>query len=443
MGKRASKRRTVSDRLEVTLYGYPAATLTRIAADDYVLQYDADWLASNETVGLSLSLPLLRRTHRGRIVSNFVDNLLPDNPDVRERWARDAGLDTAEPFALLEHFGQDVAGAASFCRAGLRPAGSRTPITDDDIAERIRVLRDDDTAWHDDRMAAAGQFSLGGAQAKFSLARLGGRWFETTGEEPSTHLFKPQVKGVPDGELVEYVTMRAAHLLGIPAAHVELFTHEGQHSLVVERFDRRTHDGSTTRLHQEDLAQALGVSRIGKYETHGGPGIDRVGELLTSEADAASRARYATMLMFSWSVLSTDAHAKNYSVFLDPDGAKLTPMYDASSVIPSLGTSGALDHPSVLKRAAERRLAVRYGAGFLAGDVGLFELERIARLCGMSAEILLAETVWRLERLPELLGEIAAGMPTELQTDTIARYVEWMPLWAEQAIRQLGISGLS
>lgn len=35
----------MSDRLDVSLYGYPVATLSRIAADDYVLDYEANWLA--------------------------------------------------------------------------------------------------------------------------------------------------------------------------------------------------------------------------------------------------------------------------------------------------------------------------------------------------------------------------------------------------------------
>jgi serine/threonine-protein kinase HipA len=432
----------MTEQLDVFLYEYRIGALRRDGIEQYVFQYDASWAAADDTIPLSLSLPLPQRTHTGQVVANFVDNLLPDNPDVRQRWATDAGLGTLEPFYLLQHYGQDVAGAASFRAPDSSPQTYREHISDDQIAERIRQLRDDETAWHDDRLAADGQFSLGGAQTKFSLARHEGRWFETSGGEPSMHVFKPQVKGVRDGELVEYLIMRAAYLLGIPTATVELFDAGGQHSLVVERFDRRTESGKTIRLHQEDLVQALGIPRLRKFESNGGPGIDRISALLKKSADAESRIRYAVLLIYSWIVLSTDAHAKNYSVFIQPGGATLTPLYDASSVIPYLGSDSSTDHESLLRRAGETKLAVRYGASYRAGDVARFELDVIARNAGMPADDLLAIAAVCLLELPEIVSWIASELPIHLQTDLVARLVEWMPIRVRQAAESLGIGPL-
>lgn len=432
----------MTESLDVFLFGYHVATLRRRGIEDYVLDYDEEWAAADEAVPLSLSLPLRQRRHSGRVVAHFIDNLLPDNPEVRQRWATDVGLDSIEPYALLRAYGQDVAGAASFRAADAPEHATRRPVTDDAVADRIRSLRGDATAWHDDLLPAVGQFSLGGAQTKFSLARHGEAWFDTSGADGSTHIFKPQVTGVRDGELVEYVIMRTAHLLGIPAAHVELFDHGDQHSLVVERFDRRVDAGSTVRLHQEDLLQALGQPRLRKFETNGGPGIDQIAGLLERVSDEDSRRRYAAILFFSWIVLSTDAHAKNFSVFVEAHGARLTPLYDASSLLPYLGADAGLDVPSLLQRTGSRQLAVRYGASYLAGDVARFELETVARRSGMEADDLLAIVAVHLIEISQVVADVASEMPTHLQTDTIARLVEWMPLRARQAAEALDVAGL-
>ncbi len=432
----------MAESLDVELYGHLLGQLHRTAVEEYELVYDEEWAAADAAVPLSLSLPLRTRRHRGRVVANFVDNLLPDNPEVRQRWATDVGLDTTEPFYLLREYGQDVAGAASFQRAGSQPPATRTPIDDDDVAERIRRLRADETAWHDDDRPAPGQFSLGGAQRKFSLMRGRDGWLEATGSEPSTHLFKPQVKGFHDGELVEYLIMRTAHRLGIPAAAVEIFDHGGEHSLVVERFDRRVEGERVVRLHQEDLLQALGVPRLLKYETHGGPGIDAITQLLRKEADPHSLERYAMSLVFAWIVISSDAHAKNYSVFIQPEGATLTPLYDASSLVPYLATDLDIDLPSLLSRAADQKLSVNYGASDRVGDFARFELGRIATRCDIPTDDLLALTAAQLYRISDVISDVASQMPSDLQTDTIARAVEWMPIRARQAAEALGLGGL-
>jgi serine/threonine-protein kinase HipA len=428
--------------LNVFLYGYRVGELRRRGVEDYVLEYDETWANADEAIPLSLSLPLSRRVHSGRVVASYIDNLLPDNPDVRQRWATDAGLDSMEPFFLISEYGIDVAGAVSFKAGHSRDVENRREISDSEIADRIRLLRADDTAWHSEKIPTLGQFSLGGAQAKFSLARHGGEWFETTGTDASTHLFKPQVSGVPDGELVEYLVMRTAHDLGIPAAGVELFEHGGQRSLVVERFDRRIEGNRATRLHQEDLVQAVGKPRLLKFEMHGGPSVDDVTGLLGRFADEDSRRRYAAMLFFSWIVLSTDAHAKNYSIFIESDGVVLTPLYDASSVLPYLGNNVGLDKESLLQRAGLTKLAVRYGASYLARDVGRFELDLIARRSGMSADDLLAIVALQLLEVSGVMADVASAMPSSLQTDTIARAVEWMPLRARQAADTLRLGGL-
>ncbi len=66
--------------------------------------------------------------------------------------------------------------------------------------------------------------------------------------------------------------MTAARVAGLPSATCSIGRFGAEHTLVVERFDRIvTADGTVIPLHQEDMAQALGVTRLRKYESRGGP----------------------------------------------------------------------------------------------------------------------------------------------------------------------------
>ena len=261
--------------LDVYLYGHHAATLTRLDPSRYRLDYLPQWVDHREAVPASLTLPLVPRRHEGEVLSNFIDNLLPDNISVRERWAVDACLANGESFGLLGAYGQDVAGAIQFVPAGTEgaTAGQLAPLREADVARRIRMIRDDDTLWNDPA-SSTGRFSLGGAQAKFALANVDGRWFDSSGAWPASHIFKPKVQRQSDGELVEFVTMRAAELLQLSVAEVSVESFATEHSLVVRRFDRFPVDAGFGRIHQEDLAQALAVPRLWKYEDDGGPATE-------------------------------------------------------------------------------------------------------------------------------------------------------------------------
>jgi hypothetical protein len=90
---------------------------------------------------------------------------------------------------------------------------------------------------------------------------------------------------------------------------------------------------------------------------------------------------------------------------------------------------------------ASRRLAQRYGATSVVGDIGRVELGRIAARCGLSLDELLTLTVAYLAALPQTVADVASSLPPHLQTNVIARLVEWMPIRARQAAAALRIDG--
>lgn len=431
----------MSHPLSVFLYGAHVAELARLGSQQYKLTYHEEWLEDPARMPLSSSLPLRVTPHTGDALAAYIDNLLPDNPDVRERWAVDAGLDSTDPFALLGIYGLDVAGAVQFVPPGDDPLASRKrrPINDDAIAERIATLRQDDSTWrgHD---GTSGYFSLGGAQGKFSLGWDGERWYEPTGADPTTHIFKPRVRGQVDGEIIEFLTMQLAARVGLPVARTEIRQFGSEHSLVVQRFDRvktraETPSGSLVRIHTEDLAQATGTPRLRKYETNGGPtyrdALAVIDEHAPPERAMRSRESLVRALIFSWIMLNTDGHAKNFSFFITPTGLDLTPLYDVSSFIPYAGRDST-DARELQRAFGSTRLSMRIAADYEAGQQSWWEWKAVAREAGLDRD---AVTEWALTVVgaaADALGSIAATLPPHLHTVTVSRFVERMPIRLRQ-----------
>lgn len=429
-------------RLDVHLHGSRVATLE--AGDSrsgYRLVYDDEWRSYEAAAPVSLSLPLTAATHTGAHVFDFVDNLLPDNPVVREEWARASSLPDADPATLLSVHGADVAGALQFTRAGESPRthGSLAPETDESIARRIRSIRDGspDPLAND---SGPGRFSLGGAQAKFALARAHDEWWDPSGATPSTHIFKPQVTRLEDGEIVEHLTMAAAQAAGIPSATTEIAQFGEEFALQVERFDRADTPDGVVRLHQEDLLQALGRPRLRKYESQGGPSAEQIIRVLDrNRVDGdrvGSKTRFIQALLFSWIVLNTDGHAKNFSLYLFPGRSPLTPAYDVSSFLPYVGPSDA-SRDDLLRAMQDTRLSMRISASYRVGDMGAFEWGAIARTAAVSPADLLEWGIVVCEELPGVFADLAADLDERFRTPVVELLLDRIELRARQAKKAL------
>ena len=410
------------DPLDVHLYGVKIAELEFIGPLRYRLTYDDEWTQRPDAVPLSYSLPLTNRVHDGDPLLNFLDNLLPDGERVRERWAIGAGLDRTEPFGLLEAYGRDVAGAATFTPRGerARERGNRTLVDETQIAERIRRLRADDSDWVEST-TVGGKFSLGGAQGKFALSLEEDAWWEPTGEHPTTHIFKPRATGLIDGEVVEYAIMAAATALGLATAPVGLARFGDEQSLVVQRFDRARVGDELIRIHQEDLCQAMGYSRLRKYEQYGGPGYRRILEFLATHAGPGSTRRFAESVFFSWLVLNSDAHAKNYSIQILPEQTTLSPLYDLSSLLPYLRP----DDPAARERdIAETRLALRLVDDYRVSALTRFEWEGAARDAAISPSEFLDWGIELNRALPSAIDAAVDSIPSGIDTTIATRLAD-------------------
>ena len=126
--------------------------------------------------------------------------------------------------------------------------------------------------------------------------------------------------------------------MALRAARTRIGVFEDQTAIIVERFDRVVHHGKLTRVHHEDLCQALSLHPARKYQADGGPSPGQIAALLRSVVTGGAIVddlwEFLDALAFNWLIAGSDAHAKNYSLLLAGTQARLAPLYDVASFLP-------------------------------------------------------------------------------------------------------------
>ena len=273
--------------LNLFLDGVLAGRVEQATGGALSFTYDVGYTSRPSPTPLSLSMPLSGRRHGNRVVSAWLEGLLPDNAAVREEWGRRFQVSARNPFALLRHVGRDAAGAVQVLPVDMDPpdAARRTGdvrrLSEAEVCDMLRELTVRDAGW--EVGAGSGRWSLAGAQTKVALHLLDdGGWGVPNDSTPTTHILKPTRADTRFGDLHvnEFVCLRAAGLLGLRVAHVDLVDFGGAKTLVSTRYDRRRdRGGKWLRLHQEDLLQAMSYPPSKKYQADGGPSVRNVAAL--------------------------------------------------------------------------------------------------------------------------------------------------------------------
>ncbi len=100
--------------MSVFLDGVLAGTVEQATGGALSFTYDVGYTSGPSPTPLSLSMPLSGRRHGNRVVTAWLDGLLPDNAAVREEWGRRFQVSARNPFALLRHVGRDAARTAAW-----------------------------------------------------------------------------------------------------------------------------------------------------------------------------------------------------------------------------------------------------------------------------------------------------------------------------------------
>jgi len=427
----------MSDSLLVILDDVVAGTLTRLSGGRLRFDYDAAYQRRRGHTPLSLSMPIQVSSHPHQQIDPWLWGLLPDNDAVLRRWARQFQVSPSSAFSLLSTpIGEDCAGAVRFAPPDelervLGRGGEVTWLEEDEVAQRLRELREDSTAWLG--RSFTGQFSLAGAQAKTALLLDEDRWGVPSGAIPTTHILKPAVIGFDDHDLNEHLCLEAARRARLVAARSTIAQFADETAVVVTRYDRiEGTEGAIVRVHQEDLCQALGLPPSQKYQNEGGPTPAQIARLLRDAMpprigeDAVWR--FADALIWNWLIAGTDAHAKNYSLLLAGDQVRLAPLYDVASALP-YGT-----------HERELKLAMKIGSSYEVYPQRN-RWPNAARDLGVDAEALVDRARELAEIAPEAFAA-AVGAPevTALNRELPSRLLD---LVADRARRCLDVLNLS
>ncbi len=294
-------------------------------------------------------------------------------------------------------------------------------LTKSQVAVIIERLERDESAWSSGD--SDGAFSLAGAQSKLALRYEDGEWSIPYGTVPTTHILKPSIPRFPDQHIIEHLSQRTARLLGIQAAHTECVRIKGQQALLVERYDRiRTPNGDYSRVHQEDMCQALQVVPALKYQNVGGPGVEVIANVLravssTPESDLRA---FQDGLLYNWLIVGTDAHAKNYGLLLSNGNVRMAPLYDLCSILPYRDRvgRGGLGRAQV----GSLKMAMKIGRDYsvLKSDYRA-AWERTSRLLGLPETEVISRATELAAQLPEALEIAVAELSRRISQ---SRYVE-------------------
>ncbi|HFD4063772.1 TPA: type II toxin-antitoxin system HipA family toxin [Vibrio parahaemolyticus] len=330
--------------------------LTRLNDGSLQFCYDNNWLEQPNPYPISLSLALQSQPHKGDPVTNYFENLLPDLTSIRQNLQNRYQTTSTHVFNLLHAIGRDCVGSLSLVPEpeivdSLAPS-KLEPLSIDCLHDILSAHK------HDIPLGMLNELSnfrvtVSGAQEKTTLLKIMNHWYLPNCNYPSTHILKFPIGFIQQPfatldmtESVEneYFCIKLAEAMGFKVPRVEILDFDNVRALAVERFDRvwSTSERAPIRLTQEDMCQTMSLPTSLKYQSDGGIGIEEIMQLLNGSKNAhKDRDDFMRFQVFQWLIGATDGHAKNFSIFIEANGAyRLTPFYDIMSAYPTSNSRG-------------------------------------------------------------------------------------------------------
>ena len=306
--------------------------------------YSPEYLHSPDAAAISLSLPLQEEAFSPAATKNFFEGLLPEGFTRRSvaQWMR---VDENDYLSILLGLGKECLGALQILEEGEEAKPNHyEKLSYQQVSALAR-----EGAGKSAELVARSHLSLTGASGKVGLyyEPKSGVWYLPKGSAPSTHIVKQSHVRLDQIVTNEQLALRTARYAGIRVPDSFIIetggTEDDKVLLATERYDRyfvrdpEMADGLPVpyRLHQEDFAQALGISGADKYERPGGEYLKQVFELLRrySVNPVLDQMMLWDIIIFDFLIGNTDNHIKNLSLLYGKDlkTVRLAPAYDILS----------------------------------------------------------------------------------------------------------------
>ena len=390
----------------------------------FCFQYDKEWLEGSK-IPLSLSLQLRTDPYLDDESHPFFANLLPEEK-IRAVIARNLGVSMNNDYGLLERIGGDCAGAVSLFQESAslqREHGRYRQLSNDELAAIIRELPQ--------RPLLAGEkgirLSLAGAQKKLPVFYDDEHFHLGYGALPSNYIIKPAIEDLDGTVENEAFCMALAKEVGLEVPRSFIYQHEETRVFVVKRYDRVTKADVTTRLHQEDFCQALGIPPEFKYETEGGPSLAACFNLLRNSSIRSGKDVLSLLnwVIFNYLIGNSDAHGKNISLLLLPEGPMLAPFYDLLS-------TRIYAHYGLAEG-----LAMKIGGENDPGAIQKRHWELFAEEVGIKPRLVLTRVADLAQKIQDARLQLFKGAFAPYKCDALYRLMEFTGDQAEKTLRKL------
>lgn len=312
--------------------------------DSAVFSYAAEYREQEGSRPISLSLPFSEKGFTPEQTRNFFEGLLPEG-FVRRCVAEWMHVDEKDYLSILAGLGSECIGAVKITERDTKEA---SPAYQKLSIEEVQALAKEGAAKSADLITKA-HLSLTGASGKVGLYydETAGQWYLPIGDAPSTHIVKQshvRLKGIVMNE--QLCMMTAGNLgLDVPDSFVINMGNAEDDNILfaTKRYDRAVGEKDRKlrglvlpyRLHQEDFAQAMGISSSHKYEHYGEGYLKKSFRLLRhySANPMEDQLKLWDIEIFNYLIGNTDNHLKNLSLVYGKNlkSIRLAPAYDIIS----------------------------------------------------------------------------------------------------------------
>lgn len=422
----------MSRRLEVRLHGLPVGQLSE--TPDGVVEFrlldSYRQAVPRPVLGQKFEddLDRVHRSRRGQGLPDFFANLVPERGRLRDLIVEHGGLDPLDELALLAFVGEDLPGAVVVRPVGEdfdRPAAARSP-GHGEMVEPVPGEPQENSRNEEEPPGERLHFSLAGVQLKFSMLLEGDKLTLPLADRGGEWIVKfdsPAFRGLPENEFSMLEWARAAgfdvpETRLYPADRIEGFPRrfalEESRVLAVRRFDRTEKE----RIHQEDMAQAVGLPPARKYELLTYEAMARLVRRFIGEEAVGELVRRLTFVIASG---NNDAHLKNWSLlYRDRIRATWSPLYDQVATV-AWAESGAA-----------RELSLKLAGAKEFGRLDRAACERFADKAGEEVARVVDEVDATLERLRATWREIGGELPLpEEHREALEDHWQRVPLLRE------------